>query len=304
MKRVAILTEKNKPTLIQDEEQALAQAHNFGLDLVVVDWEEKHNWQSFDLVLTRTVWNYTEKAQAYFNKLAEIETHCPLLNPAITQKWNADKTYLLNWKNHKLPLPETHLIQTQKDAMAFVSQSQDIAKTSPQAKWVLKPTLSASGRDTYLLSAEELSSFQWQLCHFEKCPFLLQRFIPEIQTEGEISLLFFKNSLGIRFSHALRKCAGRNDFRIQAQYGGSVLSLPDVSPKLVEWAAERLEEIPYPWFYARVDLVESQENPHSEKKPLLMECEMIEPELFLRTHPEATHHYLTWLYQCSKDFSQ
>ena len=46
-------------------------------------------------------------------------------------------------------------------------------------------------------------------------------------------------------------------------------------------AEQVLGEVRFPWLYARVDLVQS------ETGVRLMELEMLEPDLFLRHHPEA-----------------
>src|SRR5690606_7608107 len=46
---------------------------------------------------------------------------------------------------------------------------------------------------------------------------MIQAYLPSIESEGELSLLFF----GGRFSHAVRKRPKAGEFRIQSQYGGA-----------------------------------------------------------------------------------
>jgi hypothetical protein len=75
-----------------------------------------------------------------------------------------------------------------------------------------------------------------------------------------------------------RPAAG--DFRVQAEYGGSVLSEPPPSSALSE-AQAVAHYIKGPWAYARIDAV------LAEGALTLMEVELIEPHLFLGNHPSA-----------------
>jgi glutathione synthase/RimK-type ligase-like ATP-grasp enzyme len=91
--------------------------------------------------------------------------------------------------------------------------------------------------------------------------------------EGEISLVYLGGSL----SHAVRKVPLGGDYRVQARYGGTVRShRPTRRQRDVAEAA--LAQAPAPVSYARVDMV-------GDDDPLVMELELIEPELFLRFGP-------------------
>ena len=68
---------------------------------------------------------------------------------------------------------------------------------------------------------------------------LVQPFLPEIQSGGELSLLFFD---GV-FSHAVRKLPRPGDYRVQFQFGGSNENV-DVSDELVAQARICIEHAP------------------------------------------------------------
>ena len=94
---------------------------------------------------------------------------------------------------------------------------------------------------------------------------------------GERSLLY----LGGTFSHAVRKVPADGDFRVQTRYGGQNLPhrgepRPNWRPRRRRWTGVDAELL-----YARVDLVGTAES------PLVMELELIEPELFLPMAPGA-----------------
>jgi glutathione synthase/RimK-type ligase-like ATP-grasp enzyme len=103
--------------------------------------------------------------------------------------------------------------------------------------------------------------------------FLIQPFMPEIEIEGELSLLFFGGVL----SHAVRKRPAPNDYRVQSEFGGSVeVIVPDDA--IVAAAKRALAAVDGLGYeggsYARIDGV------MSAGRFLIMEIEMIEPALY------------------------
>jgi glutathione synthase/RimK-type ligase-like ATP-grasp enzyme len=106
---------------------------------------------------------------------------------------------------------------------------------------------------------------------------LVQPYLPSVATAGEISLVFVDGEC----THAVRKRAAAGDFRVHDDYGGTVdLESPDDAQLATARAA--LAAVGEPVHYARVDLVEG---PAGE--PMIMEFELVEPELFFRWSPGA-----------------
>jgi glutathione synthase/RimK-type ligase-like ATP-grasp enzyme len=98
---------------------------------------------------------------------------------------------------------------------------------------------------------------------------LIQPFEPGV-AEGEVSLMYF----GGDYSHAVRKIPADGDYRVQVFYGGLVE--PHVAADAERQVAEAaLAAVPAELAYARVDLVPTS------RGPVLMELELIEPQLFL-----------------------
>jgi glutathione synthase/RimK-type ligase-like ATP-grasp enzyme len=109
-------------------------------------------------------------------------------------------------------------------------------------------------------------------------PLMIQEYLPEIETDGEWSLMYFH---GV-FSHAVRKRARSGDFRVQSDFGGTT-EIATPPRKFLKIAHEALELLPSRPVFARVDMVERGSS------PLLMELELIEPELFLTLADHAAH---------------
>ena len=105
-----------------------------------------------------------------------------------------------------------------------------------------------------------------------------------MQSEGEASLIFFDGVL----SHAVRKAPAAGDFRVHELHGGSVAG-HHPSPVQLEVARAALAAAPTPTAYARIDLVPGAAG------PVVMEAELIEPELFLPHSPGAADRFATAL---------
>src|SRR5437762_11455387 len=99
---------------------------------------------------------------------------------------------------------------------------------------------------------------------------LIQKFIPEIRTNGEWSFIF----LAGRFSHAVSKQPKEGDFRVQQRFGG-YLNPTSPSACLIRQSQRIVALVGKPILFARVDGIEIGGELH------LMELELIEPSLFL-----------------------
>jgi glutathione synthase/RimK-type ligase-like ATP-grasp enzyme len=105
---------------------------------------------------------------------------------------------------------------------------------------------------------------------------LLQEVVPEIVQRGETSIVY----AGGAFSHAVVKRARDGEFRVQQDFGGRV-EAASPSASLLSFAASVMTLVPDTCLCARVDVVEST------RGPLLMELELIEPELYFLYVPGA-----------------
>jgi hypothetical protein len=81
------------------------------------------------------------------------------------------------------------------------------------------------------------------------------------------------------FSHAVLKTPASGDFRVQSDFGGRD-RLVDPPMHVLQSATQILQAVE-PTLYARVDGVVEDDQFH------LMELELIEPALFLSSHPDA-----------------
>jgi hypothetical protein len=104
---------------------------------------------------------------------------------------------------------------------------------------------------------------------------LVQQFASGVQA-GELSLVFLHG----RYSHSVLKRAAGSEFRVHVEHGGTVESYA-AAPAQIAWAESVLGAVAEPWTYARVDAVSDAAG------PLLMELELLDPELFFKYQPAA-----------------
>jgi glutathione synthase/RimK-type ligase-like ATP-grasp enzyme len=225
---------------------------------------------SGSVVCIRSTWDYHLRIGEFREWIGAFRAEPGRLwNPPETVLWNLDKHYLRGLERAGVALPVTRWLP--------IGEVLDLPALLRQAGWsqaVLKPRVSASAHGTLLVTPDSILS-TGDAAHFSATGALLQEFIPEIRTGGEVSLMFF----GGEYSHAVCKEPASGDFRVHAHLGGGA-RLIEAPAEVLAFGKRALGAVSSPWVYARIDIV------HAERGPLLMELELIEPELFFHLIPE------------------
>ena len=171
-------------------------------------------------------------------------------------------------------------------AFKYLAQNSqaDISEILREYGWdkaVIKPAVSGGAYNTWVASHGTATADSARLNELLKTGgYLIQKFIGEILTEGELSLIFFNKV----FSHAVIKKPKTGDFRVQTDHGGTSEDFyPD--EKIIADAAGFLSDIPGPLLYARVDGVIINHDFY------LMELELIEPALFFTKNKNAPQNF-------------
>lgn len=272
--RVALVTSLDLPELFGGERLLLPALVQLGAQVSICIWDDPDvDWADFDAIVIRCPWDYHEKLAAFSAWLTRLEQlQVKVLNDIATLRWNLNKNYLFELQNAGLTLIPSICLkpedQRSLDELLATMQSDEI---------VVKPVQSAGAWRTLRVQKGQAALYesdfnQWRL----EQDFLVQPFMPEIVTQGECSLVFFDGE----YSHALIKRAKQGDFRVQSDHGGSV-DVMQASPELIAQAEKILQALPRTPCYARVDGV------IREGQFLLMELELLEPELFLELAPHA-----------------
>ena len=260
MPKIAFATYSELPNLSENDRLLIPFFEKNGFYVIPEIWDNPEtNWEQYDAVLIRSTWDYYLKPEKFKDWVSQF------LNSK-TKLFNSPEIILKN--SHKFYLKE--LFDQGVNIIPTMFSLENI-KANDLIKWekvVIKPAISAGSHETEVFKTAAITQ-EILDAKIAKGDWLIQPFLEEIQDAGEISMLFF----GGKFSHAIQKMPKFGDFRVQKQFGAQYLKfepsieLHSIAKSIVEIAGKDST-------YARVDGVMTKNG------FLLMEIEMIEPDLF------------------------
>ncbi len=254
--RVTLLTGADMPVADIETADLAAALGRTGVDARIAAWsDEAAIADPGDLVVVRTTWDYTVQPDRFLATLPRWGS--TLQNPFPVIAGNVAKRYLIGLADAGVPVIPTRLL-TAGDSLGTAT-----------GRIVLKPEIAAGADGIGLFDADDPAAAAHLEALYARGDVLVQPYLESVQ-DGERSLMY----LGGAFSHAVRKVPAGGDFRVQVEHGGVTTAyVPTSAERRVAEAA--LAEIGHDLLYARVDLVTTPDG------PLLMELELIEPDLFL-----------------------
>ncbi len=245
---------------------------SLGFRVTRSSWSSKtFNWDSVDYAIFRTTWDYFERLDEFLNWINFYSKKIKFINNLDLILWNLDKKYLQDFPKKDI-VPSFFLKINEKTTLA------KIFKKTGWEKIVIKPSISAAAWNTHLVSKERIQDFELIFNTLKKeHKMIVQEFQSSVLTFGEISLVVF----GGKFSHAVLKKAKKNDYRVQDDFGGSVIAYQP-KKKEIDFAEKIVKMCPKKPVYARVDILFNHNN-----NPILSELEIIEPELWFRFNEKS-----------------
>lgn len=275
---LAIVTSADLPELFGGEKLLLPALAQLGINTTICIWDEPDIvWQNFDAVIIRCPWDYHEKLPAFLQWLDQLRAlEVRVINDLDILQWNLNKKYLFELSQQQLPvIPSFCLSPADQHTLP------ELMHLLGSEELVVKPVQSAGAWRTLRVNRDNLEQMDRDFSSWRReQEFLVQPFMPEIMQEGEWSLIFFQGE----YSHALIKRAKTGDFRVQSDHGGTVQAI--AAPAAMQAQALQILQAVKPMpCYARVDGVVR------DAQFMLMELELLEPELFLELDPQAPQRF-------------
>ncbi len=276
--QVAFVTYHKEPFLTNDDKLLVQYLLQKNITVSPEIWDDATiNWQQFDTIILRSTWDYFERPNEFNLWLDKLEQlGCNVLNPLSVIRWNQNKNYFDDFSRKGVLLPP-YIICSQKNN----STLKKIMEDNGWSKAVVKPAISGGAYNTWVtnidIAADEIRFAEL----LQTGDVIVQIFVEEIITKGELSLVFFNK----RFSHAFCKKAKKGEFRVQTQFGGTTEAIQPGKNILMQ-ATDLLNGIPEPLLYARVDGVVMNDG-----RFLLMELELIEPSLSVFSNDKACENF-------------
>ena len=239
-----------------------------------VDWADPTiDWSRFRAAVFRTTWDYVERIDEFRAWLDRAERATRLINAPGTIRWNLDKHYLADLDERGVPPVPTVYLEAGDDT--------PLATLLARHGWtegVIKPCISGTARLTNRVTHATARDVEHSLAPYRaRESFLVQPFVSDVLANGEVTLVVIDGVV----THAVRKRPKPGDFRVQDDHGGT-WAPHEPSAEEVAFAERAIAACTPRPVYGRVDVVRGADGTLQ-----IMELELIEPELWLRAHPEA-----------------
>ncbi|MFD6875886.1 MULTISPECIES: RimK family alpha-L-glutamate ligase [unclassified Streptomyces] len=251
-----------------------------GVDATTASWDDAgFDWAAQDLVIIRSTWEYTGRLPEFLAWADRVDAVTSLHSPARVVRWNSDKRYLAELAALAVPTVPTR----------FIAPGEDIALPE-HGDIVVKPSVSAGARNSarYTPTQRDAAEAHVRLLQAAGETAMVQPYMDRI-ADGERALVY----LGGRFSHALRKGpvltdTGRIDNE-RTPHPDLTAHVPDEAERDLAAAAlaAAATAVGAVGVYARVDLVRG-----ADGAPVVMELELIEPNLFLTASPGGVDRFV------------
>ncbi len=264
---------------------------NAGIDLVQAAWEDETiTWDSFDLIVARSPWNYVEKLDEFRKWLGDRRGLRTFHNPVELIDWNIDKRYLADLAHRGVPIVPTAFLDSIKE---FHSAAQSFGS----AEIVVKPSVSAGSRLTgRFLKADRAAEVLASEILANDLTVMVQPFAARIDFEAEIGTVLFDGMISHSFNKAALLAEGGQ--LVGGEYQEQITSVrtPDDVRAVVHAAATSVTEIARDagWIsaheellYGRYDVVRLDDG-----SPALLEAELFEPCFFLPTDLDAVGRFV------------
>ena len=277
---VALVTCAAMPGLHPDDRQLLHALRAAGLEAEPAVWEDPHyQWSAVRLAIIRSAWDYSFRRDQFVAWAERAARSTTLWNSAPVVRWNTHKRYLCDLAERGVPTVPTVVLPVGSHATL-----DEVLDGHGWDDAVVKAAVAQSGRYARFVPRDQRPAGRSHLARLlPHEDMLVQPYVPSVAKAGELSLVFVDGEC----THAVRKRAAEGDFRVHDDYGGTVdVEAPGEAHLTTARAA--LAAVDEPVHYARVDLVDD-----ASGQPMIMEFELVEPELFFRWSPKAATRFAT-----------
>lgn len=264
--------------ILRDDHLLTLALEKRGISAVRLNWaDERVTWSDFDAIVFRTTWDYYERIDEFSAWLKKTASQTKIINSPELVWWNMDKHYLGDLEKSGVSVVPSVFIEK--------GSKLELSRILNEKGWenaVIKPCISGGAWHTYLIDSHNIAQISTIVEPLlDKHAFLVQPFLEEVRITGEDTLMVFDGEV----THAVRKKPKSGDFRVQDDHGGTVHDHTPL-PEQIQLAERAMAACPSRPVYGRVDMVRN-----SDGIWMVMELEIIEPELWLRFSPEAANNF-------------
>ncbi len=235
----------------------------------IISWKDQNiDFKQYDALIIKSIWGFHHYKKEFENWLNMIiKNHISLFNTANIIKENMDK-------EKQFKLLDKYNIKHIETTFTEPKNIKEIIKKQKHSRIVIKPTMSESGNDTYLLGGKSKKNSKTideieTLLQNVTSRIMIQPYIKEIEN-GEYSLVFINGQLKnavLRYPSIFTQT-------------NTITYLEQIDPKLSSLAHQIRNIKEYQnHLYMRIDAVKIKDEYQ------IMEIELIDPDLYLTFIP-------------------
>ncbi|NNC78336.1 MAG: hypothetical protein HKN77_10265 [Woeseiaceae bacterium] len=264
---------------VTDYDLGIPPLEALGWRVTLLPWQQANiDWNTYDAVYICTPWDYLDDPDLFLSVLGNIDaSNAILVNDMALVRWSLEKSYLADLESRG-----ADIVPSSWHSTINVAVIDDFFSHHGTDRVVIKPLIGANAADTFVLEKTLTDEMKNDMIDcFSDRQYFVQPFIASIQSVGEYSLFY----LGGEYSHGIQKTPKPGDFRVQEEHGADIVPV-DPSAELLTTADKVMRLIDPQPVYARADFVVG-----ADERYLLMELELIEPSLYLRTNEHAASRF-------------
>ena len=228
--------------VLEDDKILMDACLQQGLTVDRKSWDDpEFVWSLTKTVIFRSTWDYFDRFGEFEQWLENIKSLTEFINSQELVFWNVEKTYLMDLQTKGINIVSTVIVEK--------GSQQQLTEVADKHDWdeiVIKPTISATARDTHRLTYEAFSQSSTQSMFDDLCAdktMMIQPFLSRVLEEGELSVIVIDGKV----THGVRKVAKAGDYRVQSDFGGSI-RLEDPDEAAITFAEEVVAACPSPPF--------------------------------------------------------
>lgn len=190
------------PNLYHGEEGLVDALAERGCDPQIRFWNDPDvDWVDAGMVVVRSVSDYPLQRDVFLEWTKKVPR---ILNHPDILEWNTHKTYLRSLAKRGLPTIPTTWLEPEQE----LSKHQIHTRFPASGEFIVKPAVSSGVRDigrytTNSTPQRQAAMWQVQSLMGQGRAVMVQRYVEQVDTHGEISLVFFNGLV----SHAVEKRA-------------------------------------------------------------------------------------------------
>ncbi len=278
MPELVFAVDQDHTDLVPGDRMLREKLEERGHDVDVRVWDDRTvNWSHYEMVLLRETWDYETNYETFLQWIEHLdELPVRVMNPPNVLHWNANKQYLKDLEKSSVPIPPSFFVPKE----AAVPLEKVLAEKN-WSEYVIKPMVGAGAYKLERFTENELKDAQEHLKELAaEQGAIVQKFLPEVEEEGEWSFLF----TGRELSHTVLKTPAKGEYRVQKALGGT-REHREADPSIERQAKEHARTITQPFLYLRLDGIVSQ------GQLIVVEMELIEPRLYLEGSKQGVENF-------------